>query len=116
MELYFVKQTCPEIPDTLLFDFTKKQLDWTNEFRADVWGYMIEQKHLFSTDRMVIQKYIGDGPFNSYLGQDSPGKIGAYFGYLIVENYMDRNKKITLKQLMNDNNGQKILSKSGFNP
>lgn len=114
--LYFVKQTCPDIPDTLLFDFTEKQLEWTKKFRADVWGYIIEQKHLFSTDRMVIQKYTGDGPFNSYLGQDSPGKIGAYFGYRIVEEYMDKNKDVTLEQLMKDNNGQKILSKSGFNP
>jgi hypothetical protein len=114
--LYFVKQTCPDIPDTLLFDFTEKQLKWTEQFEADVWGYMIEQKHLFSTDRMVIQKYIGDGPFNSYLGQDSPGKIGSYFGYVIVDKYMTKNKEVTLEELMRNNNGQRILSQSGFNP
>ena len=27
--LYFVQQTCPDLPDTLLFDFTEKQLEWT---------------------------------------------------------------------------------------
>jgi len=114
--LYFVKQTIPEIQDSLLFDFTSEQLKWTKNVEADVWGYMIEQKHLFSTDRMVIQKYIGDGPFNSYLGQESPGKIGVYFGYKIVDKYMKKHQDVTLKELMKINNGQKILSQSGFNP
>ncbi len=114
--LYFVKQTCPDIADTLLFDFTEKQLKWTEQFQSDIWSYMIEQKHLFSTDRMVIQKYIGDGPFNSYLGKDSPGKIGAYLGYEIVDKYMTKHDNVTLKELMEDNNGQRILSQSGFNP
>ncbi len=114
--LYFIHQTCPELADTLLFDFTEKQLEWTENFEADIWGYMIEQKHLFSTDRMVIQKYIGDGPFNSYLGQDSPGKIGAYVGYKIIEKYMNKNPNITLRDLMIEQNGQKVLSGSGYSP
>ncbi|NPA35946.1 MAG: gliding motility protein GldB [Chlorobi bacterium] len=114
--LYFIKSTCPELPDTLLFDFTEKQLKWTKEFESDIWGYMIEQKHLFSTDRLVIQKYTGDGPFNSYLGKDSPGKIGGYFGYKIVDKFMNKNKNITLKELMEIQNGQKILSQSGYAP
>ena len=114
--LYFVKKTNPNIADTLLFDFSEKQLKWTQEFKADVWGYMIEQKHLFSSNRMVIQKYIGDGPFNSYLGKDSPGKIGTYLGYEIVKKYMTKHDDVTLEQLMQNNDGQKILSQSGFNP
>ena len=114
--LYFVSNTCPDLPDTLLFDFTGKQLEWTENFESDVWGYMIEQKHLFSTDRLIIQKYTGDGPFNSFLGKESPGKIGAFIGYRIVEKYMERNPKITLAELMKEQNGQKILSKAGYNP
>ena len=114
--LYFVRQTCPNLPDTLLFDFTEKQLEWTENFEADIWGYMIEQKHLFSTDHMVIQKYIGDGPFNSYLGEKSPGKIGTYMGYKIIERYMIKNPEMTLQKLMTEQNGQKILSGSGYSP
>ncbi len=114
--LYFVHQTCPELPDTLLFDFTEKQLEWTTNFESDIWGYMIENKHLFSTDRMVIQKYIGDGPFNSYLGQESPGKIGTYVGYKIIEKYMAKNPTITLGDLMNEQNAQKVLSGSRYSP
>ena len=114
--LYLVRQTCPSLPDTLLFDFTEKQLTWTENFEAGIWGYMIEQKHLFSTDRMVIQKYIGEGPFNSYLGEESPGKIGGYVGYKIVEKYMGKNPTITLQQLMKEQSGQKVLSDSGYSP
>lgn len=113
---YFVSRTCPNLPDTLLFDFTENQLKWTENFEADIWGYMIEQKHLFSTDRMVIQKYIGEGPFNSYLGEESPGKIGTWIGYRIVEKYMAKNPNITLQKLMNEQNGQKVLSGSGYSP
>lgn len=114
--LYFISRTCPELPDTLLFDFTERQLKWAQEYESDVWGYMIEQKHLFSTDRLIIQKYIGDGPFNSYLGKDSPGKLGCFLGYRIVDEFMNKNSDVTLKDLMKMKNGQVILSRSGYAP
>ncbi len=114
--LWFVKEMNPDMPDSLLFDYSKSQLRWCEKHEAEMWAGMVEAKHLFNTERMVIQKYVGEAPFTYYFGQDSPGEAGVYLGYQIVEAYMLNNKNVSLVDLMNESDGRKILSKSAFRP
>lgn len=114
--LHFVAHVVPEISDTLLFDFSKEQLKWVEKNEQAAWSAMVEKKHLYSTELMVIQKYIGDGPFTSFFGQDSPSRVAVYIGYKIVEEYLRKYPNVTLNDLMNESNSQLILRKSGYNP
>jgi uncharacterized protein YjaZ len=71
---------------------------------------------LYSTDPIAKQKFIIDAPFTSFFGNDSPPRLGCWIGYQIVDKLMQDNKSITLPELMNDYDSQKILKRSGFKP
>lgn len=114
--LYFVEKMQPFLPDTILFNYSFDQLKWSKKHEAAVWASIVERKHLFSTDKLVIQRYIGDSPFTYFFGQDSPGKVAHYIGYRIVQNYMRKNPNVNLEELMKMDNGQEIFTQSGYRP
>lgn len=114
--LHFVKAMMPELNDTLLFDFTGKELEWCHKHESDVWATTVENKYLFNNDRLMIQKMVGDAPFTSFYGQESPGHLGLFIGYQIVAAYLKANPKVTLPQLMSMRDNRKILAGSGYRP
>lgn len=115
-KLWFVHALIPEIDEKILFGYTSEQLEWIQNNEAMVWAFLIENEMLYSTDPVAKQKFIIDAPFTSFFGNDSPSRLGAWIGYQIVGNLMQNNKNISLPDLMNDYNSQKILKKSGFKP
>ena len=114
--LYGVKSMMPDLPDSLLFDFTAKQLKWCRNYEADMWSYIVEKKHLYGTNRLDIQKFIGDSPFTSFYGQDSPGRAILYNAFQIVKAYMAQDESLTLRSLFENTNAQEILLKSRYRP
>ncbi|MFT3737923.1 MAG: gliding motility protein GldB [Breznakibacter sp.] len=114
--LYFVKAMIPALHDSLLFDYTERELEWCDTYETKMWETMVEKKYLFDNNRMAIQKFIGDAPFTTYFGQDSPGRAGTYVGYRIVEAYLKRNPAVGLPKLMEISDGHEILRGSGYRP
>ncbi|SMO68808.1 hypothetical protein SAMN06265379_1056 [Saccharicrinis carchari] len=113
---YFVHRMFPDIQDTLLFDYTPQQMHWCQEHEADMWASLVEWKHLFEEDRMTIQKYTGDAPFTANFGNNSAPRAGEFIGYKIVKAYIKNNKHISLKELMEETDGRKILAASKYRP
>jgi hypothetical protein len=113
---YFIKQMIPEIEDTLLFDYPESQMNWCYTHEGDIWASMVEQKHLYDTNRMVMQKYVGDSPFTYYFGQESPGKAAVFLGFRIVEAYMKNNPDLTLNDLLKNKDGHQILREARYRP
>ena len=106
----------PEEKPERIIGYSAEQLKWSKTNEKQIWSTIIEQKHLFSTDLMLIRKYVNDGPFTAPISQESPGRLGTWVGLQIVESYMQKNKNVTLKDLMNENNYQKILENSEYKP
>ncbi|MGQ1784337.1 MULTISPECIES: gliding motility lipoprotein GldB [unclassified Saccharicrinis] len=113
---YFVHRMFPDIQDTLLFDYSKEQMHWCNNHESDMWASLVEWKHLFKEDRMLIQKYTGDAPFTSNFGNNSAPRAGEFLGYKIIASYMNKNKTVSLKDLMEETDGRKILAASNYRP
>lgn len=114
--LYFVQQLLPKSPDTLLFGFTRAQLDWCHAAKSDIWRMLIEQELLFSADRMTRIKLIQPAPYTSYFSTESPGRAAVWLGYEIVRAYMKENPAVSMPLLMAERNYQKILNGSRFKP
>lgn len=114
--LYYVKQMVPFLEDTLLFNYSLDQLKWVRKNESYMWTSMVERKHLFSTDRMIIQRYVGESPFTYFFGQDSPGQTGYYLGYQIVQSFMKRHPEVSLSDLMMMKDGQELFTQSGYRP
>lgn len=104
-----------EDPEEII-GYTKQQWEWCTYFERKIWATILDTKHLFSTDNMTISKYINDAPFTSTVSQDSPGRLGTWTGWRIIESYMNNNPEVTMQELINQQDAQMILSKSNYKP
>lgn len=117
--LYFMDQVLAEnVPDTIKIGYTTKQLGWCQAYEDKIWAYLMENELLFSTDYQKIQVYLSEGPFTPGLGEknQSAPKLGVWVGWQIVRKYMQDNPKVTLQELMQDHDAEKILRASGYRP
>jgi len=116
--MYFMDHVLPDVPDSVKIGFTGKQLKWCNDFKADIWGYFLEENLLYETDYQKIQTYLNEAPFTPGIGEknESAPKLGIWTGWQIVKQYMDNHPDITIQQLMADDDAQKILNGSKYRP
>jgi gliding motility-associated lipoprotein GldB len=114
--LYFLDQVLPEAPDSLKSGFTASEEKWSRENERMLWSLMIDNDLLYSTDPVMINKYIQDGPFTSGLPEESPAMLGRWLGWQIVRSYMKKNSGTTLKELFAMTDSQQILSDSRYKP
>lgn len=113
---YFVQSMMPDKPAADVMKYTKDELAWCKENEEHMWGYIIEQKHLFNTNYRTIIKYINDGPFTAGMPEESPSRTGIWLGWQIVQNYMDKHEDYSLVDLMKENDYALLLRESGYQP
>jgi len=113
---YFLDAMFPFTEDSLKFGFTSNQLKWCQKNEKPMWDNLVEQKILFSTDYMTINNYINPAPFTTGFPRQSPGRAVVWLGWKIVHRYMERHPEISLKELMLDDDYQKILAESRYEP
>jgi hypothetical protein len=114
--LYLADAMMPSSDDTLKIGYTKAQIEWCGRHENDMWGFLIKNKLLYSTELTDISKYTGEGPFTTGFVKESPGRAGVWIGWRIVRSYMKANPKTTLADLMKENDAQIVLSKSKYKP
>lgn len=114
--LYFIDAMVPRIDDRFKIRYTTAQADWIRKNEAHIWAAIVENRMLYSTDRQVIRIFMADGPFTAEFSNKSPARMGEWIGWQIVKKYMDRQGGITLQQLLEEKDAQKILTFSGYKP
>ncbi len=114
--MYLLSVFMPDEKPENIMGYTPKQWKWCEKYERQIWGSIIDQKYLFSTDVLLIRKFMNEAPFTAPVSQDSPGRLGTWVGWQIVKNYMNNNSKQTIQNLMNQNDAQKILEDSGYRP
>ncbi|MCK4661544.1 MAG: hypothetical protein KAT68_01655 [Bacteroidales bacterium] len=114
--MYFIDAMLPYEPDSLKIGYSQVQLEWCEKNEEKIWIYFIENKLLFSTEFMDIKRYTDEAPFTSTFSHKSPGRTGIWIGWQIVKSFMKNNPDITIKQLMYEDDYQKILNMSKYNP
>ncbi len=112
----FTKWMLPAQPDSVIMGFTAGQMKFCRNNEARMWEYLVEHKLLFATDRLTIQKFTGSGPFTRDFTRESPARAAVWLGWRIVEDYLRRNPGISLQELMIEQDYQKILTLSRYNP
>jgi hypothetical protein len=111
--IYLMKELFPEKNDTIIFGYSAKHMEWVKQNIEPMWTFLIERKLVFSTDYMTINKLISPAPFTALFNSESPGRAAVYVGYRIIDSYM-RNNKVSIPQLLADENYQRILENSKF--
>lgn len=114
--MYLLKKILPETQDSILFGYTTSQTKFCNKNEFMMWSFFLEKKLLYSKDFKLINKYCGEAPFSAGMPDESPGRTGIWLGWKIVTAYMKNNAKISMEQLMLNNNSKQILNSSRYKP
>lgn len=114
-QLYFADVMAPDMQDSVKIGYTVKELKWCNNNSKQMWAFYIEKKLLYATDEMEYMKYVSDGNTTQGFPEGAPAKTAQWIGWQIVRSYM-KNNTVTLPQLLNETDAQKILEKSGYKP
>ena len=92
--LYLIQTITPFNEPYIMFRSEKNKIDWTNENEYNIWSYFIENDYLFNTNNDLKSRFINFSPFSKFnlnIDKDSPGSIGKWLGFKIVDSYMKNN-------------------------
>lgn len=113
---YTTKALLPNTNDSLLFGYSTKQLSYCHTYEKNLWGFFAKDDKLYANDLKIVSEYTNDGPFTGSISKECPPRIAMWLGYNIVKSYMEHNEKVSLEDLMNEKDFQKILAKSKYKP
>ncbi len=113
--LYALQQLLPEVKPHLVIGYTQKQWKESVERQAVIWDLFVQNNYLQTTDYNITKNFIGEAPKTQELGEASPGNIGSFSGWQIVNKYMDKFPETTLPQLM-AMNAEEIFQQAKYKP
>ena len=115
--LYIKSLLLPEMPDSLIMEYTPQQMDWVNNNEREIWSYFLRDQLLYSTRLSEFQKLIGPSPMGtSQMPPEAPGKTANWIGWQIVKHYMSNHPNTTLEELVALKDAQEILDASKYRP
>ncbi len=115
-QIYLIDAMIPDYPDRYKIGYTEDQMSWATTNAPQVWSAIIENQFLYSSHGSAIRTFLADGPFTADFSAESPPRLGAYVGWQIVKAYMEQNPDVTFEELINEADGQKILTGSKYKP
>lgn len=98
--MYLLDRFLPELPDTLKTGYTEQQLKGCFESEKNIWSFFVQNDLLYNSDPTVTRDYMTDGPNTTAFGDASPGNIGQFVGWQMVNKWMEKNKDASLDTLM----------------
>jgi hypothetical protein len=113
---YFAKHMLPCVPDSVLTWYTREEIEGSKKNQDLIWKRFVEDRVLYSTSHTIKQKFLGERPKTTEVGEKCPGRIGQWMGWQIVNAYMDSHESTTLPQLMKISNAEKLFKESRFKP
>ena len=108
--MYALDAFLPKEKAEIKMRYSAKQLKWCETNEVNIWKEIVKQDLLHTHDALSIDKFVSPAPFTSGLPKDSSPRVGVWLGWQIVKDYMKKNPKVTLVDLMKETNNQKILS------
>ncbi|WP_347157110.1 gliding motility lipoprotein GldB [Pontibacter chitinilyticus] len=113
---YFVQSVLPCTPDSAIIGYSGQQVADINYNEGRIWAHFIEKGLLYEKSPFLVNKYIGERPATPEIDAKAPGRIGTWVGWQIVRKYMERHPEVTLPQLMEETDTQKIFNESKYKP
>lgn len=115
-QMFLLSQLLPDEPAWEIIGYSKEQWDWCEKYEKAIWNRIMEKRDLFKTESMVRVSYMNDGPFTAEISQESPGRLGIWVGWQIVDSYMRNNENVSIQELIKEGDAQKILEESFYKP
>jgi hypothetical protein len=113
--MYLIHQFIPEEELDVVFRFSKEDVMWCSVSEHNIWNEIMKLELMYSEDVEKYYSFFNSAPFTRGMPKESPGRLGNWDGYQIVDSYMN-NTDVSLQSLMSNNNPQEILLKSKYRP
>ena len=97
---YLLDKLLPETPDSIKTGYTDRQLDWCRNNEGLIWDFFLQSNELYTTEPAFIQNWIGEAPSTQEMSPSSPGNIGQWVGWRIVQAYSNKHPELGLDALM----------------
>ena len=117
-KLYLQDLLLPHVPIENRIVYTKEEFNWALENEKYVWQYFIEKQVLYQTQLEWVQRFIEPAPFSKFylqLDNETPGRIGSWLGWQIVNSYMTQFPETPLDDLLKISS-QKLFNLSKYKP
>ena len=117
-KLYLNDLLLPHVPIEDRIVYTKEEFNWAIENEKYVWQYFIEKQVLYQTHLEWVQRFIEPAPFSKFylqLDNETPGRIGSWLGWQIVNSYMIQFPETPLDELLKIS-PQKLFNLSKYKP
>ena len=111
---YFLHKVFPRTADSTLFRYTDSQIEWMEANEANVWGYFVQKKMLYSHDYGRLRNFVEDAPKTNAFQESAPRTV-EYIGYQMIKRYVKKSG-VSFHQLLEETDAQKILYESGYRP
>lgn len=115
-KMLFTQTMFPTVDPQDILGYTKSQYKWALSHESAIWHRMVEKNMVYDKSEDMARRLIDETPFTRDFGNDSPGRLGVFIGFQIVQSYMKSHPGTTLKDLMNMTDSQKLLKESGYKP
>ena len=99
----------PETDATLKFAYTPSQMKWCEDNEFNAWREIVGKELLYSKDPKEIDRFMNDGPFTPGFPRESPGHLGEWIGFRMVQSYLKANPKVSFAELFAMQDPQAIL-------
>ncbi len=113
---YVCDALMPQVQDSIKMGYTTAQMQYLDKYEKNVWGFFAKDNKLYDNDLKLVSEFTSDGPFTRAISKECPPRVAMWLGRQIVKSYMEHNENVTLEDLMNEKDVQKILSKSKYKP
>ncbi|MDN3642605.1 gliding motility lipoprotein GldB [Lutimonas halocynthiae] len=116
-KMYTIAAFLPAESEQEIMGYSPEQYEWAVQSESNIWKYFIQKEMLYSNDPTLTERFISDAPFSKFyleVDKDSPGRIGVWFGWQIVNSFMEHNDLSLQEMLAIDN--EELFTKSKYKP
>jgi hypothetical protein len=96
--------------------YTEEQYAWCNKNASQIWKTILGNQHLFSANYLTTIQYLSESQHTTFLSVESPGKVGIWLGYRIINAFMERNPHTSLQELIDRIDYNEMLKQSKYKP
>ena len=115
-KLHILSQLLPYAPDSVIMEYTQKQIDWVEKNEFEMWNHLLTENLLYSNSMKDTRKLVEYSPHSSGMPPEAPGRTANWLGWQIVKAYMKRHPDTSLDELINLKDAQVILDQSKYKP
>jgi hypothetical protein len=105
---YAIRAMLPEKSRADIMRYSEEEYEFALASEYSIWQYLVSKEWIYTTDMKVKLRFFEPAP--TTVGVDgSPGRLGQFIGWQMVEAYMEKHPAVTLKELLEEENNTQIL-------